>query len=73
MTHEASGQEVERTPYFVGVRGAYQWDPGRGDLYVSPVARRAYTVSAPALSVDGDRFETGPLTRFLTAGIGWTF
>ena len=73
VTHEGSGREVERTRYSVGVRGGYQWYPGLGDLYVSPMGGLTYTLNSEPISIDGRTFETPPVTPFVTVGLGWSF
>lgn len=73
VTHQASGQSETPTRYSVGVRGGYRWYPGLGGLYLSPVVGLVYTLNAQAVDIEGDTFESGPLTPFATVGIGWSF
>lgn len=73
VTHRASGRQVERFRYSVGVRGGYRWYPGLGDLYLSPVAGLVYTLNSEAISIDGETFESGPVAPYMTVGLGWSF
>lgn len=73
VTHHASGKQESHVRYSVGVRGGYQWYTGLGNLYLSPVVGLVYTLNAEAIEIEGDTFESGPLTPFGTVGIGWSF
>jgi hypothetical protein len=73
VTHEPTGAEQTRIRYGVGLRGGYQWFPGWGDLYLSPVAGLVYTLNSKPIQIQNETFETGPLTPFVTVGLGWSF
>ena len=72
VTH-ATGAHRTRVRYGVGVRGGYQWFPGWGDLYLSPVAGLVYTLNSEPIRIQNETFETGPLTPYATVGLGWSF
>lgn len=73
VTHRESGATEKRLNFSVGVRGGYQWYPGLGDLYISPLGGVMYTVNTDEIELSGDTFESGPITPFATIGAGWTF
>lgn len=72
VTHKPSGERATRIRYGIGVRGGYQWYPGWGDLYVSPVAGLVYTLNSESVRIRNHRFKTGPVTPFVTVGLGWS-
>jgi len=73
VTHRASGTSEQHTRYSIGVRGGYQWYPGLGNLYVSPVVGVSYTLNADAIEIAGDSFSSAPVGPWGTVGIGWSF
>lgn len=73
VTHESTGTQRAHVRYGVGVRGGYQWFPGWGQLYLSPVAGLVYTLNSEPIRIQNETFETGPLTPFVTVGLGWSF
>ncbi len=73
LTHQASGTSEQHTRYSIGVRGGYQWYPGLGNLYVSPVIGVSYTLNSEPITIGGDTFESAPVGPWGTVGIGWSF
>lgn len=73
LTHRASGRGEQRVRYSIGVRGGYQWYPGLGNLYISPVVGVSYTLNGGSVSVGGDTFESAPIGPWGTVGFGWSF
>lgn len=73
VTHRASGTSEQRVRYSVGVRGGYQWYPGLGNLYISPVVGVSYTLNSEAITIGEDTFEAAPVGPWGTVGIGWSF
>lgn len=73
VTHRAGDESERHTRYSVGVRGGYQWYPGLGNLYVSPVIGLSYTLNGETIRIGGEAFETAPLGPWGTVGIGWSF
>jgi hypothetical protein len=73
VSHRASGRSTQETRHSIGVRGGYQWYPGLGDLYVSPVVGISYTLNAEPIDVAGETFESTPVGPWGTVGIGWSF
>lgn len=73
VSHPASGTSERHTRYSVGVRGGYQWYPGLGNFYVSPVVGLSYTLNGDAIDLAGDTFESAPLGPWGTVGLGWSF
>lgn len=72
LTH-TSGTSERSVGYSIGVRGGYRFYVGLGDLYLSPQGGLVYALNAEATTIEGDTFETGPITPFVTVGLGWSF
>lgn len=73
ITHQESGVSRNRTQYGAGLRGGYRWYTGLGELYLAPVAGVVYTLNSTDIEIEGDVYESGPVTPFATLGIGWSF
>lgn len=73
VTHQTSGVSNSQVQYSVGVRGGYRFYLGLGDLYISPQGGLVYALNGSAIEIAGDTFETGPVTPFVTVGLGWSF
>ena len=73
VTHSASGESKDRIQYSVGLRGGYRWYPGLGDLYLAPVGGLVYSLNSEDIEIQDEVFESGPVTPFVTVGIGWSF
>ena len=73
LTHSESGATEDRIRFSVGFRGGYRWYPGWCDLYLAPVGGLVYSLNAENIEIQGEVFESGPVTPFVTVGIGWSF
>lgn len=73
VTHQTTGISEEHIQYSIGVRGGYRWYTGLGKLYLSPVGGLGYTLNSKDFEIEGDVFESGNLTPFITVDIGWSF
>lgn len=73
VTHHDSGIREDYIQFSAGLRGGYCWYTGLGDLYLSPTAGVVTSLNSKDFEIEGDVYETGPLTPFATVGIGWTF
>lgn len=73
ITHRESQVSRDRTQYGVGLRGGYRWYTGLGNLYLSPMGGIVYTLNSTDIEIEGEVYESGPVTPFVTAGFGWSF
>ena len=73
MIHRESGISEDHTQFSAGVRGGYRWYTGLGNLYLSPTAGLVTSLNSKDFEIEGETFETGPVTPFATVGIGWSF
>lgn len=73
VTHRETGTARDRIQYSAGLRGGYRWFTGLEDLYLAPVAGLVTTLNPADMEVEGETFESGPVTPFVTVGIGWSF
>lgn len=73
ITHTPTGDTNERINLSVGMRGGYQWYPGLGGMYLTPVAGLGYSLNEKDLKINDATFNSSYLTPWGTIGIGWTF
>lgn len=73
VTHKPSSSSENKRGYSVGVRVGYQWETGLGDLYLTPVGGMSYSLSSRDIQIEGETFESNPVTPWATIGIGWSF
>ncbi|MFC3196668.1 hypothetical protein ACFOET_03490 [Parapedobacter deserti] len=73
VAHKATGADLNRIQYLLGVRGGYRWNTGWGNLFITPWLGMGYVLNAKDVEMEGDAFKSSSFTPFPTVHIGWGF